>query len=312
MKSWGQSFTTVRIAVVRAFRTPRVRVTGMAVDLHTHSNYSDGTQAPAEVVAAAQAAGLAGLALTDHDTTVGWAEATAAAEESGMILLPGMEITTLTEDGISVHLLSYLHDPQHAGLADAVREARDARANRARTMALRLGEDFPITWDDVRAQAEPGATFGRPHLADALVAVGAVEDRQEAFDRFLHRRSRYYVSQENMHPVTAIRLVLAAGGVPVLAHGMASSRGRTVSTEQIEEMIEAGLAGVEVWHRDNPAEGRALLSDIAQHHGLLRTGSSDYHGTGKPNVLGENVTAADTVARIIDQASGTSAIHWPS
>ncbi|MDZ5076325.1 PHP domain-containing protein [Nesterenkonia sp. HG001] len=279
----------------------------MGVDLHTHSYCSDGTQSPADVVASARRAGLDGLALTDHDTTVGWAEAMRAAQEHEILLIPGMEITTLTDDRISVHMLSYLHDPHHEGLARAIRDARSGRMVRARRMAERLSIDFPLTWDDVLNQVADGATVGRPHLADALVAVGAVADRQEAFDRLLFRGSPYYVSQENMHPTTAIRLVREAGGVPVIAHSMASGRGRTVSMEQMEEMIDVGLAGVEVWHRDNPEPGRRTLLELARRHGLLVTGSSDYHGAGKPNLIGENTTDLDTVAELMDMASGSPA-----
>ncbi|MGJ9424670.1 PHP domain-containing protein [Nesterenkonia halotolerans] len=281
----------------------------MSVDLHTHSNVSDGTEAPAAVIAAAAAAGLEGLALTDHDTTAGWDEAIAAAKQHGVMLLPGMEITTLTENGISVHLLSYLHDPLHAGLSSAVAEARDGRMHRARRIAERLSVDFPLTWETVEQHVSTGATVGRPHLADALVGIGAVADRQEAFDHLLHAGSPYYVSQHNMHPTTAIELVRAAGGVPVLAHGMASARGRTVSAAQLEEMVEAGLAGVEVHHRDNPESGRTVLRALAARHDLLVTGSSDYHGTGKANLIGENTTDWDTVETLCGLATGIEPIR---
>lgn len=281
----------------------------MSVDLHTHSNVSDGTETPAEVVAAAALAGLEGLALTDHDTTKGWAEATIAARQHGITLLPGMEITTLTENGISAHLLSYLHDPLHPGLSSAVSEARDGRLHRARRIADLLSVDFPLTWETVQEHVSAGATVGRPHLADALVGIGAVADRQEAFDHLLHAGSPYYVSQENMHPTTAIRLVREAGGVPILAHGMASARGRTVSQSQLEDMAEAGLAGVEVRHRDNPESGRRILEKFAARHGLLMTGSSDYHGTGKANLIGENTTDWETVEALCAQATVTAPVR---
>ncbi|PRZ14985.1 PHP domain-containing protein [Nesterenkonia sandarakina] len=281
----------------------------MSVDLHTHSNVSDGTESPAAVIAAAAAAGLQGLALTDHDTTSGWDEAIAAALEHRIALLPGMEITTLTENGISVHLLSYLHDPLHPGLSAAVAKARDGRLHRARRIADRLSVDFPLTWETVEQHVSAGATVGRPHLADALVGIGAVADRQEAFDHLLHSASPYYVGQDNMHPATAIRLVREAGGVPVLAHGMASARGRTVSVEQLEEMVAAGLAGVEVYHRDNAESGREVLRELAARHDLLVTGSSDYHGTGKDNLIGENTTPWETVEALCAQATGIAPIR---
>ena len=279
----------------------------MGVDLHTHSNVSDGTQPPSQVVTTAARAGLEGLALTDHDTVDGWAEAMRAADEAGILLIPGMEITTLTDDRISVHILSYLHDPAHSGLAAAVRNSRKSRIMRARRMAERLAQDYPISWEAVMAQVSEGATVGRPHVADALVAAGVVQDRAEAFARILHKGSQYYVRHESIHPVAAIRLVREAGGVPVLAHGMAAARGRTVSHEQLDEMVGAGLGGVEVRHRDNPEEGRRVLTEVAHAHGLLITGASDYQGAGKPNLIGENVTDLDTVAELIDSADGSPA-----
>lgn len=272
------------------------------MDLHTHSLISDGTERPAEVVAEAARAGLTGLALTDHDTTAGWTEAQLAADELGMQFLPGTEITTLTDDAVSVHLLSYLHDPEHPRLREAIAAARDGRTDRARRMTERLARDYPITWDDVAAQIAEGATVGRPHLADALVSRGVVGDRQEAFDRLLHKHSPYYVFQRNIGTTRAIRLVREAGGVPVIAHAMAASRGLTVTEEQLESFVAAGLAGVEVYHRDNPESGRELLRRFAARHDLLVTGSSDYHGAGKPNVIGENTTDPETVQALIDLA----------
>lgn len=284
----------------------------MGVDLHAHSWYSDGTEPPAAVVAAAARAGLDGIALTDHDTTAGWSEAMRAAGEHGVLLVPGMEITTLSADGISVHVLSYLHDSHEPQLAEAIRGARGGRWERARRMTELLAQDFPLTWEDVLAHVADGATLGRPHLADALVAVGVVADRQQAFDRLLHRSSPYYVPQLNMRPDEAIRLIRRAGGVPVLAHGMASARGRTLAAEQLEDLVEAGLGGVEVRHRDNPPQGRQVLLELAARHDLLVTGSSDYHGAGKPNLIGENTTDLDTVAELLDLATGVPAYgHLP-
>lgn len=279
----------------------------MSFDLHTHSMISDGTEPPAEVVAAAKRAGLRGLALTDHDTTAGWTAAIEAAQALQLVLIPGMEMTTRTDDGISVHLLSYLHDPAHVGLMDAIATARGGRVERAKRICERLAEDFPITWEIVVEHVGPDATIGRPHLADAMVAVGVVADRSEAFAKYLHPGTKYYVSQENITPIEAIRLVRDAGGVPVIAHAMASARGRTVSVPQLEQMVEAGLAGVEVWHRDNPEPGRRLLLDLAARHDLIATGSSDYHGTGKPNRIGENSSPTSVVERIISEATGSPA-----
>ena len=281
----------------------------MRIDLHAHSNVSDGTQAPAEVIASAAGAGLDVVALTDHDSTDGWAEASAAAREHGVALVPGMEISCRTREGISVHLLSYLHDPAHPGLLEEITKAKDARFTRAERMVSLLAEDYPLTWDDVIHHVAPGATLGRPHIADALVAAGVVEDRSEAFESILTSHSRYWVQHYAPDPAYAVELVRDAGGVPVFAHPVASSRGRIVGERTYGEMIDAGLAGLEIDHRDNPEEGRAFLRRLAAQHGLLVTGSSDYHGTGKPNLLGENLTAPEVFARIEELGTGSSVVR---
>ncbi|MCU1532768.1 MAG: hypothetical protein JWO49_2339 [Arthrobacter sp.] len=281
----------------------------MRIDLHAHSNVSDGTQAPADVIAAAAEAGLDVLALTDHDSTDGWAEAALAARERGVALVPGMEVSCRTEEGISVHLLSYLHDPAHPGLLEEITKAKDARHIRAQRMVTLLSEDYPLTWDDVIHRVAPGATLGRPHIADALVAAGVVEDRSEAFSAILTSRSRYFVQHYAPDPALAVELIRAAGGVPVFAHPVASARGRIVGERTYREMIDAGLAGLEIYHRDNPEEGREFLRGLAERHGLLVTGSSDFHGSGKPNVLGENLTTPEVLARIEELGTGTSVVR---
>lgn len=281
----------------------------MRIDLHAHSNVSDGTQAPADVIASAADAGLDAVALTDHDSTGGWAEATVAAREHGIALVPGMEVSCRTQDGISVHLLSYLHDPAHPGLLEEITKAKDARHTRAKRMVSLLSEDYPLTWDDVIHHVAPGATLGRPHIADALVAAGVVEDRSEAFSSILTSRSRYWVQHYAPEPALAVELVRAAGGVPVFAHPVASSRGRIVGERTYREMIDAGLAGLEIYHRDNPEEGREFLRGLAERYGLFVTGSSDYHGAGKPNLLGENLTSPEVLARIEDLGTGSSVVR---
>lgn len=281
----------------------------MRIDLHTHSNVSDGTEAPGAVMAAARAAGLDAVALTDHDSTAGWPEAAEAALELGLALVPGMEVSCRTTDGISVHLLSYLHDPSHPGLLAEIAKSRSARVTRAERMVERLAEDYPISWQDVQDQVAPGATIGRPHIADALVAAGVVPTRSAAFAGILTARSRYFVAHYAPDPARAVELIRAAGGVPVFAHPEASSRGRVVGERTYLEMIDAGLAGVEIEHRDNPESGRAYLRKLAADHSLLVTGSSDYHGTGKPNLLGENLTAPEVLAAIEEQGTGSAVIR---
>jgi predicted metal-dependent phosphoesterase TrpH len=279
------------------------------IDLHAHSNVSDGTQAPAGVIASAAEAGLDVVALTDHDSTDGWAEATLAAREHGVALVPGMEISCRTSEGISVHLLCYLQDPAHPGLLEEITKAKDARFTRAERMVTLLAEDYPLSWDDVIHHVAPGATLGRPHIADALVAAGVVADRSEAFESILTSHSRYFVQHYAPDPALAVGLVREAGGVPVFAHPVASARGRIVGERTYREMIDAGLAGLEIYHRDNPEEGRTYLRRLAERYGLLITGSSDYHGAGKPNLLGENLTSPEVFARIEELGTGTSVVR---
>ncbi len=281
----------------------------MRIDLHAHSNVSDGTQPPGAVIASAAEAGLDVVALTDHDSTDGWAEASVAAREHGVALVPGMEISCRTSEGISVHLLCYLQDPAHPGLLEEITKAKDARFTRAERMVSLLAEDYPLSWDDVIHHVAPGATLGRPHIADALVAAGVVADRTEAFDSILTSHSRYFVQHYAPDPALAVGLVRAAGGVPVFAHPVATARGRIVGERVYQEMIDAGLAGLEIDHRDNPEEGRVFLRRLADRHGLLVTGSSDYHGAGKPNLLGENVTSPEVFARIEELGTGTSVVR---
>ena len=271
----------------------------MRIDLHTHSTASDGTESPAEVVAQAARAGLDVVALTDHDTTSGWDEAAEAGREHGVAVVRGTEISARTA-GMSVHVLSYLHDPEHEGLARELRRAREARTARARRIVALLHGDFGLTWDEVQEQVEPGAVIGRPHIADALVARGVVPDRSTAFDDLLHHGSKYYVKHYAPEVLDAVMLIRDAGGVAVFAHPGADGRGRVVSDAVIDAMVASGLQGLEVDHRDHSSQQRERLRTIAARHGLLVTGSSDYHGTGKENVLGENTTAPEVLERIED------------
>jgi predicted metal-dependent phosphoesterase TrpH len=280
----------------------------MQIDLHTHSTASDGTQSPREVVASARAAGLDVVALTDHDTTSGWAEATEAALRDGVALVRGIEISC-QRGGTSVHLLGYLTDPDHPGLSGELSRARDGRVRRLERMVEMMAADgIPITYAEVLAHVPPGATKGRPHIADALVHNGAVANRDEAFTEWLSNDSPYYVSHYAPDPVRAVQLVVEAGGVAVHAHPFTSARGRTIPDALIEQMAAAGLGGVEVDHRDHDAAARARGRALASRLGLLVTGSSDYHGSGKENRLGENTTAPEVLDQIEARSSGVTPV----
>ncbi|HEV7173423.1 PHP domain-containing protein [Pedococcus sp.] len=273
------------------------------IDLHAHSTASDGTEPPEVVVAAAAQAGVDVLALTDHDTYAGWPAAVAAAQEVGVGLVRGVEVSC-SHRGVSVHLLGYLVDPDAAGLLAELEHARDSRLTRVERMVERMAADgIPVSLEQVQALAGEGATLGRPHIADALVANGYVATRDEAFRDILRNGSRYYVAHYAPDPVRAVELVRQAGGVPVMAHPFANARGWTVGDDVVEAMADAGLAGLEAHHRDHRAAERAHAQALAARLGLFVTGSSDYHGSGKENRLGENTTTAEVLAMIEDQAT---------
>ncbi|MDF2491650.1 MAG: phosphatase [Microbacterium sp.] len=282
------------------------RIHGPA-DLHLHSSRSDGTEPPADVMSSAHSFGLRTVALTDHDTTAGWAEAAPAAVSLGMTFLPGMELSA-RHAWRSVHLLAYLFDPDHPGLAAEMRRIRDDRLGRAERIVESLSRDYDLTWADVVAQTTADATVGRPHIADALVARGIVADRSAAFDGVLHPREGYYEPHYAPDPATAVQLVVAAGGVPIIAHPTPSGRDRMMPVSVIEELIGLGLAGFEIDHRENTESGKRVLRDLARRHDLIVTGSSDYHGSGKPNRPGENTTADEMVARIVERGNGSAPV----
>ncbi|GAB3602262.1 PHP domain-containing protein [Microbacterium aureliae] len=275
-------------------------------DLHLHSTHSDGTEAPAQVMAAAHRHGLRTVALTDHDTTGGWAEAAEAATSLGMTLIPGMELSARHE-WRSVHVLAYLIDPDHAGLRAMTERIRSSRLDRARLMADRIARDYDLGWEDILAQTSDGATVGRPHIADALIARGLVQDRAEAFSGILSPRGDYYVALYAPDPVTAVELVVAAGGVPIIAHP--AGRAGLMPEPLTERMVSAGLAGFELGHRENLAPARRVLADLCRERDLIVTGSSDYHGLGKPNQPGENTTADDMVERLLARGTGSAPVH---
>jgi predicted metal-dependent phosphoesterase TrpH len=277
-------------------------------DLHTHTTVSDGTESPTRLMQQAAAAGLWGIALTDHDSTSGWAEAAAAVPETGVVLIPGMELST-REEFMSVHLLGYLIDPLDEALLAETAHIRESRLTRAEEIVRRIGRDYALTWDDVLAQTTEGATIGRPHIADALVARGHVSTRSAAFAGILDPSAGYAQPHYAPDPLTGIRLIRAAGGVPVLAHPGTRGAERVIPPPRLRQFVDAGLFGLEIDHPENREDAKPRLRALAREFGLAVTGSSDYHGAGKPNMLGECRTPADVVERIIAQGRGSAPVR---
>ena len=273
------------------------------IDLHTHTTCSDGTDSPRELVNKAIVQGLQVLGISDHDTTSGWEEATQTLRGSLQLAL-GAEISCLTNDGISVHMLGMLFDPLHEEMQQVLEETRDGRLPRMRKMIEKMrAEGIDISIQDVEAVMPEGATMGRPHLADALVAKKIVKSRDEAFIDLLHNDSRFYVSHAAPTPAEAIALIRRAGGVAVIAHPFASHRGQILKADDFSELLRAGLNGIEVDHRDQNPDERAMLRVIARELDLVVTGSSDYHGTGKLNSLAENHTSREQWEKLEAQAN---------
>jgi predicted metal-dependent phosphoesterase TrpH len=276
-----------------------------AIDLHAHSSVSDGTETPTQLIRAAVEAGLGTIAITDHDSTAGWQEAFTAADGTGLRVIPGMELST-NYGPASVHMLAYLFDPLDADVVSETARIRDGRLHRAERIVDRIAADYDLTWDDVLAQSIDGGTIGRPHIADALVVRGHVPTRSAAFESILHWRSGYYEKYYAPSPLEGVQMIVRAGGVPVLAHPATHGKWRALDDAVIRTLVDAGLGGLEVGHRDNSDSGRAWLLELAAKYHLIVTGSSDYHGEGKPNRLGENTTTPEALERIIALGTGSA------
>lgn len=275
----------------------------MKADLHTHSTASDGTDSPAALIRVAAAAGLDVVAITDHDTTRGWDEATAALLP-GMTLVPGAEISCQFERSgetpIPMHLLAYLFDAANVTLDQRLAGLCDDRVHRAERMVELMARDgIPVSWPQIR-DAAGGGTIGRPHLARALVSAGVVSSVDAAFAGPLSWRSPYYVVKGDLPVLETISMVRAAGGVCVFAHPR--RRGRHVDDEGVAELAAAGLHGIEVDHPDHGERARLELGALAADLGLVRTGSSDYHGTNKSTEIGACTTEPEEFLALVDAA----------
>lgn len=269
----------------------------MRIDPHTHSSVSDGTDTPTELMRKAAKSGLDMIGLTDHDTIAGWEEATNAAYDVGVALIRGAEVSAAV-DGITVHMLAYLFNPEDARLNEIFEQQRFTRENRARQIVENLSSDYDLSWDDVLAFAPTSGPIGRPHIADALIARGYFPNRNAVFEYTLHPLGPYYVFQQSTDARTLVEEIRRAGGVAVLAHPRAVKRQRLISDDAIAEMVDNGLFGIERDHRDHNRDGQREVDELARKFDLRIFGSSDYHGRGKPNQLGENLTAVEVIAEM--------------
>jgi 3',5'-nucleoside bisphosphate phosphatase len=274
-------------------------------DLHTHTVFSDGTTTPERNAELAAAAGLIGIALTDHDTTEGWERQQAACDRLGLQLVPGIELSTERDD-LSVHLLGYWVDPRDPKLVDECDRLRNERAHRAGQILQRLSAlGVDVSLDRVLAHAED-APIGRPHVAAAMVEVGAVPDLQTAFDRYLADRGPAWVPKHAVDPVDGVRLLREAGGAVVLAHpGLEDRESNPVTLPLVEELCAAGLHGIEADHAGHEERVSAYWREIARERALLITGSSDFHGTNKDVGMGARTTPASVVDALREHAAAT-------
>jgi predicted metal-dependent phosphoesterase TrpH len=285
------------------------------IDLHLHSTHSDGTDTPAEVVRAAHAHGVRTLALTDHDTASGWDEAAAECAKLGLSFIPGMEFSARRElNGqrvAGIHLLAYLCDPHDVALRRETDRIVRERTERGRQIVERLASDYPMNFEDVLAHAQ-GGTVGRPHIASTMIDYGYISAVDEFFS-LVTKRSPYYVPSPSVPILDAIALVRGAGGVPIIAHPCGRTEG-IMPREVVLELTDAGLAGFELDHWEHQhadkASAVATLRAYAEEFDLIVTGSSDYHGTRKPNRPGDFSTSPEMLERILEQGTGV-APHFP-
>lgn len=252
------------------------------IDLHVHTTASDGTYTPAEVVELAHKTGLAAIAITDHDTVSGYAEAARRGAELGVEIVPGIEIST--KYGSSIHMLGYYIDMQSEGLHHILDWIVEDRDTRARKMAeLMAADGLPVSFDLMKERY--GEVIGRPHFANMLVELGLARDVQDAFDRYVEKGQRYYVGRTILPIERAIGLIIKAGGVPVLAHPFQYKRDDAGLRELIEYCMQHGLRGMECYYTGYTPEQSAYLASLADEYGLIKTGGSDFHGENKKHIL---------------------------
>lgn len=277
------------------------------IDLHTHTTASDGTDKPFEMLKNAKSAGLTIVAMTDHDSTEGWREVRSKRDQipAGLTIVPGAEVSTRTQLGMSVHIVGLLFDANNVQLAKLLADTRDDRIPRMEKMIEKLqAVGYKVTMQDVEEVKPVGATLGRPHLADALIKNGIVASRDEAFAELLHNNSQFYVSHWAPSPVEAIKAIAAAGGVSILAHPFAEKRGAVLTFGEIIDLAAAGLNGIERNKRDQDEAAHSKIDQLSSEHNLIKVGSSDYHGSARANQLGEEQTPVDLWENLSSKAIG--------
>jgi hypothetical protein len=274
------------------------------IDLHTHTVYSDGTFTPDELLRLARERDLAVVAVTDHDTTAGLAEAAAAGNQVGVEVVHGVEFSTV-RDGDGMHLLCYFMDPAHPELTAELRRLQDDRFKRGERMVAKLQElGYPITFERVREIAQ-GGNIIRPHVAQALVEAGVVPTLKDAFsDQLIGSGGRAYVEKHALHPLEAIDLIHRSGGVCVLAHPGTWREVSPAPVDAIEQLVDAGLDGLEAAHPEHTPEMEHAYVQMAERWGLIWTGSSDCHGTRyDPVRLGSRSTPPEQFERLKARAA---------
>lgn len=254
------------------------------IDLHSHTTASDGSLSPTQLVQLAHDSGLCALAVTDHDTLAGIPEATEAGKKLGVEIVPAVEISGIWPTG-TLHMLGYLLDTQSPALNAALDQLLEGRNTRNPRIIANLNKmGMAITLDEAAAQAG-GKVVGRPHIAKVMLAKGYVKSIQEAFDKYLADNAPAFENKEVMKPAEAIKAIHAGGGLAVLAHPNWLKCPDDAAVEKaIVDLKAAGIDGVEVWHSDHHEREETLYSRIAEKHGLVTSGGSDFHGASKGDI----------------------------
>ncbi len=257
------------------------------IDLHAHTTASDGTATPRALAELALRQGLSAVAITDHDTVLGYPELEKAGKELGIETVPGIEISTKFHR--AVHILGYYIDPHSPELEPVLNWVVEDRDKRNKEMCRLMAADgLPINYEDMKKRF--GEVIGRPHFADILVELGLAKNVKDAFDRYVEKGQRYYVGRTILPIERAIEIIRLSGGVPVLAHPFQYKLDDPELRELIEYCMAQGLRGMECRYSGYGPEQSAYLEALAEEYGLIKTGGSDYHGSNKPRIcLGSGI-----------------------